>query len=190
MTGPVAAGATPMYAIAAHYAARYGVAPMWKNLFKLLHLAGLVGLAGGLVVSLVLADTVDATSPSGTATVHAAIALVSGAVIVPSLVVVLLTGMLLVVARPQLIGARWVWLKAVLGVATGAVVLLALQPAVRAAAAIAAGGALGERPMGPLASVVQAEHGAAWATLALVAAAVAIAIWRPRFGRGGDRADQ
>lgn len=156
---------------------------MWKNFVKLVHYAGLVGLAGGVIVSLVLADAIDATSPSGTATVHAAIALVGSAVIVPSLVVVLVTGMLLVVARPQLIGARWVWAKAALGVATGAVVLLALQPALRAAAAMSAGGALGERAMGPLASVVEAELVAAYATLALVVAAIAVAIWRPRLGR-------
>lgn len=162
---------------------------MWKNLVKLLHFAGLVGLAGGIVVALVLADTIDVTSPSGTATVHAAIALVGSAVIVPSMLLVLVSGMLLVVARPQLISARWVWLKAALGVITGGVVLFALQPAFRAAAAIAAGGALGERPMGPLTSVVQVEHTAAWASLALVVFAMAVAIWRPRLGRAVARSD-
>jgi hypothetical protein len=156
---------------------------MWRNLIKLLHYAGLVGLAGGILVSLVLAETIDATSPSGTATVHAAIALVCGAVVVPALVVVVLTGMLLVVARPQLIGARWVWAKAVIGLATGAVVLLALQPAVNAAAAMSATGALGDAALGPLASVVASEHAAAYWTLGLVALAMAIAVWRPRFGR-------
>lgn len=163
---------------------------MWKNLVKLLHFAGLVGLAGGIVVALVLADTIDVTSPSGTATVHAAISLVGNAVIVPSMVLVLLTGMLLVVARPQLISARWVWLKAVLGVVTGAVVLLALQPAFRAAEAMAATGALGDRALGPLAAVVRAEHTAAWATLALIVVAMAVAIWRPRFGRAVTRGDE
>jgi hypothetical protein len=162
---------------------------MWKNVVKLLHYAGLVGVAGGTVVALVLGDTIDVTSPSGTATVHAAIALVGSAVIVPSMVLVLLTGMLLVVARPQLISARWVWLKAALGVITGAVVLLALQPAFRAAAAMSADGALGERAIGPLASVVRAEHTAAWATLALVGVAMAVAVWRPRLGRPVRRSD-
>lgn len=156
---------------------------MWKNFVKLLHYAGLVGLAGGVVVSLVLADTIDVTSPSGSATVHAALAVVGSAVIVPALVLVLLTGLLLVVARPTLISARWVWLKAALGLTTGAVVLLALQPALRAAAAMAADGALGDRAMGPLAAVVETESTSAYATLALVAMATVVAIWRPRLGR-------
>lgn len=163
---------------------------MWKNLIKLLHYASLVGLAGGIVVSLVLADTVDATSPSATASMHAAIALVCGALIVPSMVVMLLTGMLLVVARPHLIGARWVWAKAVLGIVTGAVILLALQPAVIAAASMAATGALGEAAPGPLANVVAIEYAAAWWTLGLVLVAMVVAVWRPRFGRTAPRADE
>jgi hypothetical protein len=156
---------------------------MWKNVIKLLHYASLVGLAGGILVSLVLADTIDATSPSATATMHAAIALICGALIVPSMIVMLLTGMLLVVARPHLIGARWVWAKAAIGVVTGAVILLALQPAVKAAASMAATGALGDAPPGPLAAVVASEHAAAWWILGLVVIAMVLAVWRPRFGR-------
>jgi hypothetical protein len=156
---------------------------MWKNVIKLLHYASLVGLAGGILVSLVLADTIDATSPSATASMHAAIALICGALIVPSMVVMLLTGMLLVVARPHLIGARWVWAKAALGVVTGAVILLALQPAVKAAASMAATGARGDAPLGPLAAVVASEHAAAWWILGLVLVAMVVAVWRPQFGR-------
>lgn len=162
---------------------------MWKNLIKLLHFASLVGLAGGILVSLVLADTIDATSPSATAGMHAAIALICSAVVVPSLVALLLTGMLLVVARPRLIGARWVWLKAALGLATGAVILLSLQPAMNAAAAMSATGALGDAPVGPLASVVAGEHRAAWGALALVLVAMIVAVWRPRLGRPAARDD-
>lgn len=156
---------------------------MWKNLIKLLHYASLVGLAGGVIVSLVLADTIDATSPSATAGMHAAIALICGGVIVPSLVMMLLSGMLLVIARPRLIAARWVWAKAALGVVTGAVILLALQPAVKAAASMAATGALGDAPLGPLAAVVASEHAAAWWILGLILVAMVVAVWRPRFGR-------
>ncbi|MGB2818236.1 MAG: hypothetical protein WBC37_13535 [Burkholderiaceae bacterium] len=163
---------------------------MWKNLVKLLHFAGLAGLAGGIVVSLVLADTIDATSPSATAGMHAAIALICSGLIVPSTILMLLTGMLLVVARPRLISARWVWAKALLGLAIGAVILLALQPAVLAAAAMSATGALGDAAPGPLSKVVATEHAAAWWTLGLVLVALAVAVWRPRFGRPAARAGE
>ena len=160
-----------------------------KNLLKLLHFASLVGLAGGTVVSLVLADKIDATSPGGTAAMHAAIALIGAAVVVPSLIVMLLTGMLLVVARPHLIGQRWVWLKAALGCVVGGVVLVALQPAMNAAASMSAAGALGQAAIGSLEHVTTAEYAAACWTLGLVVAATIVAIWRPRFGRPRDNAE-
>jgi hypothetical protein len=69
------------------------------------------------------------------------------------------------------------------------VILLALQPAVNAAASMSATGALGDAPVGPLALVVASEHAAAWWTLGLVAAAMIVAVWRPRLGAApaGDR---
>lgn len=152
---------------------------MWKNLLKLLHFAGLVGLAGGIVVILVLLDAIDATSPGMVATMHAAIALVCSALVVPSLVVVLLTGMLLVVARPQLISARWVWAKAFFGVIAAGAILLGFQPLVNALASMSASGALGAPP-GPIDSTVDTERYAAYLVLANVLLAMIVAIWRPR----------
>ena len=155
---------------------------MWKNLLKLLHFASLAGLGGGIVVILVLLDTIDATSPSAVASMHAAIALVCGGLVVPSLVVLLLTGMLLVVARPQLINARWVWAKAFVGLIVAATILAGFQPLVNALASMSSTGALGTPP-GPLADTVETERWAAYLTLANVVAAMAIAVWRPRLGR-------
>jgi Serine aminopeptidase, S33 len=166
--------------------------PMWKNLLKLLHFASLAGLGGGVVVILVLLDTIDATSPAAVAGMHAAIALICSGLVVPSLVVLLLTGMLLVVARPHLISARWVWAKALVGVIVAATILAGLQPLVLALASMSATGALGDAPPGPLASTVETERWAAYLTLANVVAAVVIAVWRPRLGRttaGRDSAD-
>ncbi|MGE5160807.1 MAG: hypothetical protein ACM3O5_04795 [Betaproteobacteria bacterium] len=156
---------------------------MWKNLLKLLHYASLAGLGGGIVVILVLLDTIDATSPASAAGMHAAIALVCGGLVVPSLVVLLLTGMLLVVARPQLISARWVWAKALVGVIVAIAILAGFQPLVLALASMSATGALGDAPPGPLASTVETERWAAWLTLANIVVAMAIAVWRPRLGR-------
>lgn len=162
---------------------------MWKNLLKLLHYASLAGLGGGMVVILVLLDTIDATSPASVAGMHAAIALLCGALVVPSLVVLLLTGMLLVVARPHLISARWVWAKAIVGVIVAVTVLAGFQPLVIALASMSATGALGDAPPGPLASTVETERWAAYLTLATVVAAMAIAVWRPRLGRPASARD-
>jgi succinate dehydrogenase hydrophobic anchor subunit len=163
---------------------------MWKNLLKLMHFAGLVGLGGGLVVILVLLDTIDATSPRSVAGMHAAIALVCSGLVVPALVVVLLTGMLLVVARPQLISARWVWAKAFFAVIVAATLLAGFQPLVNALASMSATGALGEAPTGPLADTVETERWAAYLTLANVVAAMVVAVWRPRLGRPASEGER
>ena len=162
---------------------------MWRNLLKLLHHASLAGLGGGMVVILVLLDTIDATSPGAVAGMHAAIALVCGGLVVPSLVVLLLTGMLLVVARPQLINARWVWAKAFFGVIVAATLLAGFQPLVNALASMSSTGTLGTPP-GPLANMVETERWAAYLTLANVVAAMAIAVWRPRLGRAAAKQDR
>lgn len=153
---------------------------MWRNAVKLLHFASLAGLAGGIVVSLILASAIDATSPSGAASMRAAIMLVYGALVVPSLVLLTLSGMLLVVARPQLISARWVWLKAALATFVGGMILFALQPLVRNVAAATATGALGDAAIGPLGNLVETEFVLAGITLAGVLAAMIVAVWRPR----------
>jgi hypothetical protein len=161
---------------------------MLKNLLKLLHYASLAGLGGGIVVILVLLDTIDATSPPAVASMHAAIALVCSGLVVPSLVVLLLTGMLLVVARPQLISARWVWAKAFVGLIVAATLLAGFQPLVTALASMSSTGALGTPP-GPLASTVEIERWAAYLTLANIFVAMVIAIWRPRLGRPASERD-
>jgi hypothetical protein len=87
-----------------------------------------------------------------------------------------------VVARPQLINARWVWAKAFVGLIVAATLLAGFQPLVNALASMASTGALGTPP-GPLADTVETERWAAHLTLANVVAAMAIAVWRPRLGR-------
>jgi hypothetical protein len=113
---------------------------------------------------------------------HAAIALICSGLVVPSLVVALVSGMLLVVARPQLIGARWVWAKAFFGLIAAGAILLGFQPLVNALAAMSASGALGTPP-GPIESTVDTERYAAYLVLANVLLAMVVAIWRPYLGR-------
>ena len=165
---------------------------MFGRLIKLAHFLSLIGFVGGLAASLVLADFADSAPPGVLAALRMSIATVGETLVVPSLVTLVITGMLLVVARPHLIHARWVWAKALVGVIVAATILAGLQPLVLALASMSATGALGDAPPGPLASTVETERWAAYLTLANVVAAVVIAVWRPRLGRtaaGRDSAD-
>lgn len=154
-----------------------------KPLLKWLHIAAAIGFAGTLAVSLLLAVNADTASPSAYATQRAAIALVAREIALPSLIVLGVTGALLVVAQPLLIDARWVWAKALLGVVVAGFVVLVIQPAVSAAAALTAVAVEGAPMLEPLASALRAEWIGGLAALALSAVAMALAVWRPHLRR-------
>jgi hypothetical protein len=103
--------------------------------------------------------------------------------------------MLLVVARPMLIEARWVWAKAAVGLALAAFVLLHAYPTTRLASAMVGGvaassvlqqGAPRDASQPPLEVVLVREERGQWIVLALAALATALAVWRPRLGRRSD----
>jgi hypothetical protein len=64
------------------------------------HVLSVIGFAGGLAASLVVADFADDAPPTALAALRLAIATVGETLVVPLLVMLVLTGMLLVVARP------------------------------------------------------------------------------------------
>jgi hypothetical protein len=153
-----------------------------KHLLKLMHLASMAAFSGSLMVSLVLADSAEGVTAAGLASVRRSIAVVGDAVVVPSLIVLLVTGMLLVVARPNLIHARWVWAKAVLGTTAAAIALFVVLPAERHAAIAANEGSLGAPSLELMQRALQSELLGTIVTLALVLLAVLVAVWRPRLG--------
>jgi uncharacterized membrane protein len=162
-----------------------------------IHLASVAAFAGATLLLLVLAATITPDSPLTFAAVRQAMSIGAELVAVPALLVMVVSGMLLVVARPTLIEARWVWVKAALGVLVAVVALVVVQPSTRRATALAVQEAMGsvvqaEAMVGanaqvPLDAAVRRERIGQWITLALLAAATAFAVWRPRLGRrAGD----
>ncbi len=157
-----------------------------RHLLKLLHIAAAIGFVGTVAVSLLLAAVADTSTPLAFAATRRAILLAAENIALPSLVVLLLTGMLLVVKQPLLIDARWVWAKALIGLAVGAIALLAVQPAVSRAAQLAQLATEGMPALEPLAAALRAERIGGLLNLALSLLAMALAVWRPPFGRRPD----
>lgn len=93
--------------------------------------------------------------PAPGASGELALAWVGSRVLQPALLAMVVTGLLLIALRPAYIGQRWVWAKGLL--AMTAIGLTAIGLRSQAGAAAALGCAL---------------------------AAVVLAVWRPRFGRG------
>lgn len=159
-----------------------------------IHLASVAAYAGATLTLLVLAATITPSSPLSFAAVRQAMSITAELVAVPALLVMLVSGMLLVVARPGLIDARWVWGKALVGTVVAAVALLQVQPSLRRATALAvqeaagsvvqAEALLGANAQVPMDAALRREQSGQWITLALLGLATGLAVWRPRLGQG------
>ena len=156
---------------------------MFGRLIKLAHFLSLIGFVGGLAASLVLADFADSSPPGVLAALRMSIATVGETLVVPSLVTLVISGMLLVVARPQLINARWVWAKALVTLVIAGIALAVVQPAVTRAAVLAAEGSLGSPSLNAMTQAFSAEQVGGAINLALALVAIALAVWRPRLGQ-------
>lgn len=156
------------------------------------HLASVGTLLGAMLVLLVLADVADPVSPLTFGAVRQAMTVASNLVLVPALLLMLVTGFLLVVARPTLIDARWVWAKAAIGVLVAGIAFLQVYPQSNRATAYAVQSAAGSviqsaagraaDARAPLDAALAAERGGRWTNLLLVFGAMVIAVWRPRLG--------
>jgi hypothetical protein len=156
---------------------------MFGNLMKVLHLASVASFGGALLVTFYLADDAQQVQPGGFAAIRQVVAAIGETIVLPSLIVLLLSGFLLLIARPALISARWVWAKAAIGVVIGAVAIFVVQPAARLASAIANEAAIGTPALAPLQRALDAEQFGTSTNLALLLVAVSLAVWRPRLGK-------
>jgi outer membrane lipoprotein SlyB len=157
-----------------------------------IHLASVGTFGGALVTLLVLGSTVDVVSPTSFAAVRQAMTIASQSVAVPALLLALLSGLLLIVARPAYIDARWVWAKVALGAVIGWVMFAEVQPAMNRAtghavqaaigAVLPASALAGAHAALPMDAALEHERRGRWINLGLVVAATALSVWRPRLG--------
>ncbi len=159
---------------------------MFSRLIKIAHLLALAGFAGGLASTLLLSDFAESAPPSVLAALRMSIAALGESLVVPSLVLLILTGMLLVVARPQLVRARWLWAKTALTVVIAVIALAVVHPAITRAALLAAEGVLGTPALDEMARAFSTERVWGVVVLLLSAAAVVLAVWRPRLGQSSQ----
>jgi uncharacterized membrane protein len=155
-----------------------------KRTLKALHEIGSVGVMGSLATCLVLAWTSQGASPAGYLAVRQGIAAITGWVLVPSLALTIISGLLAIVANPGYIDAGWAWIKALLGVSMFEGSLLTIAGSARRAAELAAQAAAGAGDPLQLAQVLRTERIGSWVLLAVSAANIVLAIWRPRLRRG------
>ncbi len=139
-------------------------------------------MAGGIIAYLVvLAHAPEVTNLEAYLKVRETIAFLASGIVVPSMAVVLASGLLAMAIHRPFHDAPWVLIKAVSGILIFEATLASIDsPAKRALAATER--ALSEEiDAAELAALVRDEWVALWVILGLAAANVALGIWRPRF---------
>jgi uncharacterized membrane protein len=160
---------------------------MLKRFVKLLHEVGAIGFMGSLAACLVLVATSPKDPGIAYAANRAAIFAVVHWLLVPSLVVVLISGLLAIAVSDAYVNAGWAWAKALLGLSMFEGCLVTIGSSARRALQLASAAAAGQGDPTQLSEVLRTEWGGIWLLLALCIANVVLAVWRPRFQRRVDR---
>lgn len=168
-----------------------------RRLLLLLHVASVLLFGGAAAVLLLIGQSARPDPPSAFAVLREAMTNCADLLLVPALLSLWVTGMLLVVARPALIDARWLRVKLGASVAMTALAFALLLPALHAATALALREATSVA-MAPaffagtqltLEQALARETWGLWLTLASALVALALVLWRPRLGGGPSPPD-
>ena len=157
---------------------------MFSRILKILHEIGAIGVAGSFAACIVLIAKTPTPSLIAYAAMRQGIAAIAQWLLLPSLGMVLISGLLAIAATNAYKNAAWAWIKALLGISVFEGTLLTINASARRAADLAALAASGHGDAVQLAEVLRTEWGGLWLLLGLSIANVALAVWRPRiYGR-------
>lgn len=155
-----------------------------RQFMKLLHTLGAIGLAGGLgTFMIVLAAGPEMSEIEAYSALRATLDRLASWVIVPSMGLVMTSGLMAMAVHYPFSEAPWVWIKALSGLPIFEATLNGVAATAEDAAIAAAMAAAGEISLAELAATVEDKWVAWWVLLGLNLANVVLAVFRPRFGR-------
>lgn len=160
---------------------------MISRLLKTLHQVGAIGVMGALACCVVLVVVAPRDSLVEYAALRQGIAAITRWVLVPSLAIVLVSGLLAIAANNAYKDAGWAWIKALLGILMFEGTLLTIEASARRAAELSAiAAASGQADPKALEPLLRTEWGGLWLMLGLSFANILLAVWRPRLYRRRD----
>jgi hypothetical protein len=156
-----------------------------RRLVKFLHTMGTIGVMGAIAALLVLLYALpDPTaSLSDYAILRAAMGGLAEWLLLPSLALVLVSGLWSMAMVRAFHGAGWVLAKLALGIVVFKGVLLSVQGPVQREAEMGAQALSGQLEPAALGTVMHSEEAAFWVVLLLGVANVVLGVWRPKFSR-------
>ncbi len=153
---------------------------MLRKLLKLLHEIGAIGVLGSFAACTVLIAKTPTHSPIEYAAVRQGVAAITQWLLVPSLAIVLVSGLLAIAATDAYKDAGWVWVKALLGISMFEGTLVTVGSGARQAAELSAQAASGQVVTAQLMQVLHSEWSSLWLLMTLSVANIVLAVWRPR----------
>ncbi len=155
-----------------------------RRTLKFLHEVGGAGLMGAVAAQAILSFAADGRGPLEYAAMRHAILLISEWLLIPSLLVVLVSGLASIAAHHPFQKAGWAWIKLLTTVLVLEGTLVAVQGPAQEAAAISAQIAAGDTThAADLPAVIRHERGGLGVVTLLSLANIALAVWRPRWRR-------
>ena len=142
---------------------------------KALHDIAAIGFGGAMAACLVINLVANRASPAEFAAARHAFAAIAQYVLVPSMAVVVVSGLIALAATRAYHDAGWAWLKALLGLSVFEATLLVVG-ASRTQAELAAAAA----DPALLDTLLRSERNTLWLLIALSVVNVLLAVWRPR----------
>jgi hypothetical protein len=158
---------------------------MLKRLLKILHEIGAIGVGGSLATCLVLGLKGPTEPLLAYAAVRQAIYAIAQWLLLPSLGLVVTSGLLAIAANRAHHNAAWAWVKALLGLSMFEGTLLTINASARRAEELSALAVSGQGDAAQLAELLRTERGGLWLLLALSLVNIWLAVWRPRLYRFG-----
>lgn len=155
-----------------------------RKLVKVLHTLAALGYGGGIAAYLfVLIAAPEATEISQHLTLRTSLAFVAKWLILPSMLIVLISGLASMIVHYPFMEQGWVWIKALSGVLIFEATLASIEAPASNARIAAEKAASGELAPSELAGLIHDEWMALYVLLGLSIANVVLGIWRPRFKR-------
>ncbi|MCF8205089.1 MAG: hypothetical protein K9J82_08445 [Methylotenera sp.] len=148
----------------------------WRMAAKVLHELASIGFGGGLAACLFINGLADRGTAETFATARAAFAAIANYLLVPSMAVVVVSGLLAIAATRGYMDAGWAWLKALLGITVFEATLMVVGSGSRHEEMLAAFTA---DPV-TLQALLRSERNTLWLLIALSVLNVVLAVWRPR----------